>query len=75
MLAVVDWGYNTHNEIGSTPEEKLYFNLYMKNSSGDARQRISNFSVRVPVQVINGTNNSPNQYATYESVYQTTPGN
>lgn len=75
LLAVVDWGYNTHNEIGSTPEEKLYFNLYMKNSSGDARQRISNFSVRVPVQVINGTNNSPNQYATYESVYQTTPGN
>lgn len=75
LLAVVDWGYNTHNEIGSTPEEKLYFNLYMKNSSGDARQRISNFSVRVPVQVINGTNNSPNQYATYESVYQTTLGN
>jgi len=75
LLAVVDWGYNTHNEIGSTPEEKLYFNLYMKNSSGDARQRISNFSVRVPVQILNGTNNLQNQYAPYEALYQTTLGN
>lgn len=75
LLAVVDWGYNTHNEIGSTPEEKLYFNLYMKNSSGDARQRISNFNVRVPVQILNGANNLHNQYAPYEALYQDTPGN
>lgn len=73
LLAVVDWGYNMHNEMNTTPAEKLYFNLYMKNSSGDARQRISNFRVRVPVQIMNITNNSPNQYATYAAIYQSEP--
>lgn len=73
LLATVDWSYNTHYDVSNAPSEQLYLNLYMKNSSGEPMQKISNLKFRVPVQVTRMSDNSSVWYASYEAMYQTEP--
>lgn len=73
LLATVDWSYNTHYEVRGTPEEKLHLNLYMKNSSGEAMQKISNLKFRVPVLVSRNTDATSIYYATYKDMYGSDP--
>lgn len=73
LLATVDWSYNTHYDINNAPAEQLYLNLYMKNSSGESMQKISNLKFRVPVQVTRMSDNSSVRYATYSNIYQSEP--
>ena len=73
LLAMVDWSYNTHYDVKNSPAEQLYLNLYMKNSSGEAMQKITNLKFRVPVQVTRQTDNSSIFYATYKEMYGADP--
>lgn len=73
LLATVDWSYNTHFDLDSTPDEPLYLNLYMKNSSGDPLQKISNLKFRVPVQVTRIDDNSSVKYADFKYIFQRDP--
>ena len=69
LLATVDWSYNTRYGVDNAPAEKLYLNLYMKNSSGDSMQKISNLKFRVPVQISRMSDNSSVWYVDYKSLY------
>ena len=69
LLATVDWSYNTRYGVDNAPAEKLYLNLYMKNSSGDAMQKISNLKFRVPVQISRMSDNSSVWYVDYKLLY------
>lgn len=73
LLATVDWSYNTHFDVNNTPDEPLYLNLYMKNSSGDPLQKISNLKFRVPVQVTHMKDNTDVKYADFFTIFQRDP--
>lgn len=70
MLVNLNWEYNGNPSSVSTKGGKVYLNLYMKNSSVDAKkQNFSNLRLRMPVQVIRLDDNSMADSVDYTNLY------